>query len=82
LLAGVCLCAMPAFLAGALDGEIEPNNSPATANPLQSDWLTETAGAIMPAGDADYFRVNGINIWWASSPSSTRAARPPATRAC
>lgn len=42
--------------------ETEPNNTPATANPLApGDTVT---GAISPIGDQDYFSIPGVNTTW------------------
>jgi hypothetical protein len=42
--------------------EVEPNNTPAQANPLTSGQ--SLSGSIAPAGDVDYFSLGGINTGW------------------
>jgi len=61
-LAGALLFLMPTFLVAALAGEVEPNNTPATANPLPQHGARQIDGAIEPAGDVDYFRLDGLSI--------------------
>jgi len=49
-------------LAAVAVTEQEPNNTPAQANHL--DYYAPMEGAIDPVGDADYFRVKGVNDYW------------------
>lgn len=61
--------------AAAHSVEVEPNNTPATANPVVLNQPTE--GAIQPAGDVDYFVAPGINpLWGYSAVLETDTAAP------
>jgi len=42
--------------------EQEPNNTPAQANAL--DKRSTMEGAVSPAGDVDYFKIDGVNDMW------------------
>jgi hypothetical protein len=58
---------VPLAVAGALTAladntEIEPNNTPATANALAPNITMN--GAITPVLDLDYYVINGINPTW------------------
>jgi len=48
--------------ATATRSEVEPNNTPATANTL--DASEDITGTIAPVGDVDYFKVDGVNTYW------------------
>ena len=58
--------------------EVEPNNTPATANPVVHNKPME--GAIQPAGDVDYSTAAGIDInfpfWGYTAVLETDAAAP------
>ena len=50
------------MFAAATTTESEPNNTPGTANALDSGEIL--TGAITPAGDLDYFSLKGLNTSW------------------
>lgn len=62
--AGVFLVVMfvSAMAATATRSEVEPNDTPATANTL--DTSEDITGTIAPVGDVDYFQVDGVNQLW------------------
>lgn len=49
-------------LSAAALSETEPNDTPATANPLTN--AVESAGSISPTGDVDYYALDGVNPSW------------------
>ena len=65
ILAGMLLAAffINAFAAMEVRSEEEPNDTPATANPLigKKDEIT---GTINPVSDVDYFLLDGVNTQW------------------
>lgn len=58
--------------------ETEPNDTPATANPL-SRWDT-LAGAVNPAGDLDFYALEGVNTGWGFIALLDTTASPAGTR--
>jgi len=48
--------------ASTAQSEVEPNDTPATANNLSIG--TDLTGTIDPVGDADYFVIPGVNNLW------------------
>jgi hypothetical protein len=51
-----------ALAANPVRSEVEPNDTPATADTLDEDQ--DISGTIHPTGDVDYFQVNGVNQLW------------------
>ncbi len=51
--------------ASTATAEQEPNDTPAQANDLgnYAAW-GPMQGAVNPAGDVDYFKVRGVNVYW------------------
>lgn len=78
---GMALSSLVVLTLGAFAAhsfEVEPNNTPATANPVVQNKPME--GAIQPAGDVDYFTAAGVNInfpfWGYTAVLETDAAVP------
>src|SRR5512139_3738737 len=57
-----CLLVLTFSASAAHSVEVEPNDTPATANPVVHNKPME--GAIQPAGDVDYFTAPGGNPNW------------------
>jgi len=63
----------------AFVNETEPNDTPATANPLSpGDTLT---GAVNLAGDLDFYALGGVNTGWGFIALLDTTASAPGTRA-
>jgi len=65
LFIGLSVAITVAFIvavSAATPTEIEPNDTPAQANPLSPG--TPDTGAIIPIGDTDYYSLTGVNTTW------------------
>ena len=75
----VMMAVISAPIQAAFVNETEPNNTPATANPL-TRWDTMT-GAVDPVGDLDFYALGGVNTTWGFIALLDTTASAPSTRA-